>query len=89
MRKWSPQHFRATLQGYFLPASLMGIIGYWINGLLVIQVTILFLWSLPAVVLAVFLGRIINHRMNNTAFFNYVYLGLIGIGILLLLQSSD
>ncbi|HWK99616.1 MAG TPA: sulfite exporter TauE/SafE family protein, partial [Parapedobacter sp.] len=23
MRKWSAQHFRATLQGYFLPASLM------------------------------------------------------------------
>ena len=24
LQKWTPQHFRATLQGYFLPASLVG-----------------------------------------------------------------
>jgi uncharacterized membrane protein YfcA len=27
-RRWSAQHFRATLQGYFLIASIVGIIGY-------------------------------------------------------------
>ena len=33
MRRWSAQHFRATLQGYFLPASVIGMIGYWLAGL--------------------------------------------------------
>ena len=33
MRRWSPQHFRATLQGYFLPASAIGMLGYGISGL--------------------------------------------------------
>jgi len=28
MRRWSAQHFRATLQGYFLPASVIGMGGY-------------------------------------------------------------
>ncbi len=28
LRRWSPQHFRATLQGYFPPASLAGMWGY-------------------------------------------------------------
>ncbi len=28
LRGWSPRHFRATLQGYFLPASLLVIGGY-------------------------------------------------------------
>src|SRR5262249_31318038 len=28
LRRWSAEHFRATLQGYFLPASLVGMIGY-------------------------------------------------------------
>ena len=28
MRRWSAQHFRATLQGYFLPASIVGMAGY-------------------------------------------------------------
>ena len=27
LRHWSPKRFRATLQGYFLPASLVGIAG--------------------------------------------------------------
>ena len=31
LRRWSPQRFRATLQGYFLPASLFGMIGYWLR----------------------------------------------------------
>lgn len=33
MRRWSAQHFRATLQGYFLPASVLGMAGYWLKGL--------------------------------------------------------
>ena len=33
MRRWSAQQFRATLQGYFLPASILGMIGYWLKGL--------------------------------------------------------
>jgi len=86
MRRWSAQHFRATLQGYFLPASLIGMAGYWIKGLWVSEVTGFFLWSLPAVVLATFLGRMINQRMEGDKFFTYVYVGLIGIGILLLVQ---
>src|ERR1700739_3270567 len=32
LRRWSPEHFRATLQGYFFPASLLGMCGYWLGG---------------------------------------------------------
>jgi uncharacterized membrane protein YfcA len=33
LRRWSAEHFRATLQGYFLPASLVVMAGYWLAGL--------------------------------------------------------
>src|SRR5581483_2869772 len=33
LRRWSPDRFRATVQGYFLPASLLGMFGYWLAGL--------------------------------------------------------
>ena len=49
MRRWSPQHFRATLEGYFLPASLIGMAGYWAAGLWVPAVTHYYLWSLPLI----------------------------------------
>src|SRR5665213_3286133 len=39
MRRWSPQHFRATLQGYFLPASIVAMMGYWLAGLWVPALT--------------------------------------------------
>ncbi len=62
MRRWSAQHFRATLQAYFLPASIVGMVGYWLTGLWVPAVTHYYLLSLPVALPTVFLGRVINHR---------------------------
>jgi uncharacterized protein len=87
MRRWSAQHFRATLQGYFLPASVIGMGGYWLAGLWVPAVTHYYLLSLPITLPAVFLGRIINHRLRGDVFLKYVYLGLTAIGSLLLIQA--
>ena len=88
MRRWSAQRFRATLQGYFLPASLIGMAGYWLAGLWIPSVTHFYLLSLPITLLGVFLGRVINHRMHGEAFLKYIYLGLIAIGTLLLVQEA-
>ena len=88
MRRWSPPQFRATLQAYFLPASILGMIGYFLAGLWVPAVTRYYLLSLPLMLPAVFLGRAMNHRMQGTTFLKYVYVGLGVIGILLLVQSS-
>lgn len=87
MRRWSAQHFRATLQGYFLPASVLGMSGYWLAGLWVPAVTHYYLLSLPITLPAVFLGRIVNHRLRGDVFLKYVYLGLTAIGALLLMQA--
>jgi uncharacterized membrane protein YfcA len=87
MRRWSAQHFRATLQGYFLPASVLGMAGYWVTGLWVPAVTHYYLLSLPVMLPAVLLGRVINHRLQAETFLRYVYLGLGGIGAILLIQA--
>lgn len=88
MRRWSAQHFRATLQGYFLPASLVGLAGYLMTGLWVPAVTHYYLLSLPVAVPAIFLGRVANQRMQQETFVKYVYAGLVAIGLLLLLQVA-
>jgi uncharacterized membrane protein YfcA len=85
-RGWSAKHFRATLQAYFLPASLFGVAGYGFRGLLGWPVFKLFLFSLPAIIPAIFLGRYFNRRLHGASFFKYVYWGLIVIGCLLLLH---
>lgn len=87
MRRWSPQHFRATLQGYFLPASMVAMAGYWFSGLWVPAVTRYYLISLGAALPAIFLGRIINHRLRGDAFLKYVHGGLVCVGTILLIQA--
>jgi hypothetical protein len=87
MRRWSPQHFRATLQGYFFPASIIAMAAYWFSGLWVPAVTHYYLISLPAALPAIFLGRVLNHRLRGDAFLKYVYLGLACVGALLLIQT--
>jgi uncharacterized protein len=87
MRRWSAQHFRATLQAYFLPASVVGMFGYWLAGLWVPAVTHYYLLCLPVLLPAVWLGRVVNHRLRGDAFLKYVYVGLAGIGVVLLAES--
>lgn len=88
LRGWSPQHFRATLQGYFLPASLAGLWGYRVAGLWTPAVNHFYLLSLPFVIGATFLGRAINRRLGAQRFLLYVHGGLVCVGIVLLLQVA-
>jgi uncharacterized membrane protein YfcA len=88
MRRWSPQHFRATLQGYFLPASAVAMAGYWLSGLWKTEVTHYYLISLPAAIPAIFIGRWVNHRLRGDVFLRYVHMGLIAVGVVLLIQAA-
>jgi len=87
LRRWTPEYFRATLQGYFLPASAVGMCGFFAAGLWVPEVTRYYLLSLIPTVVAILIGRSANRRMHPDRFVRLVHLGLIGIGILLLVQS--
>jgi uncharacterized protein len=87
MRRWSPQHFRATLQGYFLPASVVTMAGYWFAGLWVPAVSHYYLISLPVALPTIFLGRFVNQRMRGDSFLNYVHGGLVFVGVVLLIQA--
>lgn len=87
MRRWSPQHFRATLQGYFLPASILGMVGYLSKGLWSHELTYYYLLSLPVTLPAIWLGRVANHRLPQESFRKYVFGGLVVIGLILVFQA--
>lgn len=88
LRRWPSEQFRATLQGYFLPASVIGMVGYWLAGLWTPAVTRYYLLSLPAAATAIILGRLVNRRLAGPSFLRYVHSFLIFIGITLLVQSA-
>ena|SRR5699024_10542955 len=86
-KKWTAEHFRATLQAYFLPASLLGLAGFYLKGLVTVEVTHYFLWALVSAVPAIFLGRYLNRKLRNRPFFKYVYWGLFVIGGALVMNA--
>ncbi len=87
LRQWSAKHFRATLQAYFLPVSLLSVVGYYAKGLLTTEVNIYFLYSLITTIPAIFLGRYLNHKLKDGTFFKYVYWGLMLISIVLIVST--
>jgi uncharacterized membrane protein YfcA len=87
LRRWSAEHFRATLQGYFLPASLTSLCGYGLTGVWSHAVTHFYWLSLPVVLAAILLGRAISRRLHGPRFLVYVHSGLIVVGAVLLAQS--
>jgi uncharacterized protein len=89
LRRWQPVQFRATLQGYFLIASMAGMAGYALSGLWTRTVSTYFLWALPAALIATFLGRAIHRSLNSGRFLLAVNVGLALIGVLLLKQALD
>jgi hypothetical protein len=63
------------------------MVGYWLAGLWVPAVTHYYLLSLPVLLPAVWLGRVVNHRLHGDVFLKYVYAGLAVIGVVLLAES--
>jgi len=88
LRRWPAANFRATLQAYFLPASTMGLIGFWRAGVWTSTVTHQYLYALPAIVPGVFVGRYISQKLDRDAFLKYIYFALMVVGFVLMVQGA-
>ena len=87
LRQWDAKRFRATLQAYFLPVSLISVLGYSWKGLITIELSKYFMLALLTTIPAIFLGRYLNHQLKGASFFKYVYIGLIIIGLVLVFSA--
>jgi uncharacterized membrane protein YfcA len=87
LRRWSPQDFRATLQGYFLPTGLMIAAGHGAAGLWTATVAKLYLLCLPCVGLGIFLGGKVNRSIRGDLFLSIINFVLIGLGLLLIFRA--
>jgi uncharacterized membrane protein YfcA len=86
LRSWKPESFRATLQSYFLPAGGAIMIGQGLAGLWTKTVLTTYLYSLPLVFLAIFLGLKISRKIPAEKFNKYVYVILLVLGLILLIK---
>lgn len=87
LRNWSPQHFRATLQGYFLPTGLLIAAGHGAAGLWTGRVWSLYLFCIPFVAAGIFIGGKVNRSIRTDLFVSIIHWILILLGSMLILKS--
>jgi len=83
LKRWNPEQFRGTLQGYFLPTGLIVAASHGAAGLWSEEVLRLFLYSIPVHTAAILAGNWLHQRIPEGSFDRLVYLLLIGLGIYL------
>lgn len=87
LRGWPPESFRATLQGYFLPTGLAILAGHGLAGLWTGTVLRFYGYSLPAIVLGVVLGGLLDKKLAHELFAKLVYAALAVMGAVMLLRE--
>jgi uncharacterized membrane protein YfcA len=83
LRDWSPESFRATLQGYFFPTGAMILVSHGLAGLWTPRVLRLYIYALPVIVTAALLGGRVNRMISSGQFNRIVYGFLVLVGVLL------
>jgi uncharacterized protein len=87
LKRWHPEQFRLTLQGYFFFTNFLILAGHAVSGLWTTKVWGLFLVSLPAVGVSVWLGGIANQHIKRELFAKLILGVLLVVGLLSLSQS--
>ena len=85
MQHWAPERFRATLQGYFLPAAILICTGHALSGFWTTAVAKLYLLALPCILVAVVVGRRLGRCLPMEKFQRALYWALVALGGLLFL----
>jgi len=87
LQRWPRERFRATLQGYFLPATVLTCAGHAAGGLWTFRVWHLYLLSVPLVLLGIYLGTRINGRIPEERFSRFLHGALVVMRALLLISA--
>lgn len=87
LRRWEPESFRATLQGYFLAAGLLILTGHASAGLWTGPVLTMYGLMLPVVFFAIWCGERVSRGIPRGRFDAVIYLLLLGSGLLLIMRA--
>lgn len=89
LRGWTPDEFRANLQGYFLPTGLAIMIAQGAAGLWKGSVFRLYLEALPLMIAAVWAGERIGRAIPAAKFLRWIYILIMLAGMILLMKTLD
>lgn len=88
LRNWPPEKFRATLQTYFLFASVWIIVNHSLQGLVTTEILTQFAWAAPLVVGTTLVGRRLTQSIPAERFIRYAHFALLVVGVSLLVSTA-
>lgn len=83
---WDPSERRATMQGFFLPNSVLIVVSHGLAGLWTAEVLRMYLLAVPVCLTALPVGRWLSGRIRPARFELFTFVVLLGTGLLLVLQ---
>lgn len=86
LRRWTPQQFRASLQGYCLLGSVWTLTWHRAEGLLTQSILYQFVMASPFIVIATIFGQRLTRGVDTERFTRWVFMALTLIGTWLLLS---
>lgn len=84
VRRWPPEQFRITMQGFFLPVSVLILLGHAGAGLWTREVLQLYAFSWPIMLIAFWLGNRFATQIDPKRLGQLLYGALIVLGVALL-----
>ncbi|WP_343756015.1 sulfite exporter TauE/SafE family protein, partial [Alkalibacterium iburiense] len=73
LRNWSPIAFRGNVQSHFIISSSFILISHFLSGFWTIEVGVYYLFSIPAVLGAIWIGNFIYGKIDTENFKKYVF----------------
>lgn len=88
LRRWDPARFRGTMQAHFLVSGALivgsqALAGFW-DG----RLWLLYLFALPAIVVATVLGSLLHRHIPAARFTNFVFGLVIALGVVLVVRAA-
>lgn len=87
LRHWTPEQFRATLQGFFLSSGAAILVAHGVAGLWTRTVLVSYAAALPVVVVTVLVGSRFAKRFQSDRFRRYIYVLLLVLGAYLIVRT--
>jgi uncharacterized protein len=87
LHRWMPDEFRATLQGYFLPSSVIIVAGHGLGGLWTAEVGNYFFLALPLTLFTIWIGSRLQRLIPPGHFDPWIHMLMIVLGGMLLVKA--
>ncbi len=85
-RNWSPKEFKDNLQAHFLLSSVLIIFSHFLSGFWTREVGFYYVFSIPAVILAILLGNHLYSRIKVDKFRKFVIYFIFLLGLFTLID---